>query len=288
MQMHIGWRMAAILGLVLAMGATMAAGRHASVRKQVEASMLLTGQIRIDPNGRVVSHAIDQVEMVAPAVLEMLDDAVHKWTFEPVQMGGKAVSAGSRMRLRVVARKLDGDRYEVALRSVDFPADTPPGTYATSKVMVRPLYPPSAIHAGASAMVYVAVKVGPDGRAEDAVTEQVNLQFVSNERTMDNARKLFGDAAIKAAKASTFHPPTVGEDVGKSTSVRVPYLFVLGDESKLAPPYGQWSAYVPGPYQPAPWRVGELTDSPDLLSTGAAPQPLVKGGLRLMTHIEEG
>lgn len=260
----------------------------AAVRKQAVASMVVTGEVVIDERGNVTSHAIDKPDALPAGVVQLLSQAIPQWKFHPVEIAGVAHPARSAMRVRVVAQERDDGAYSVSLRDAAFPAKNEvPGSHATSKKMVHPWYPEGAIRGGAEAMVYVAAKVGPDGRVEDAVAEQVNLPFVATERVMDAYRKLFADASVKAAKASVFNPPTVGEDVGKSTLVRVPYEYSLGDRRE--PAYGQWASYIPGPYNPAPWRVGELQGSPDLVATGTGVQPMSEAnGLRLKTALGGG
>lgn len=282
--------LAGVLVLALTAAAQASGGDAAAVRKQAVASMVVTGEIRIDERGQVISHQIDQVEKIPSGVVGLFAKSVPQWRFQPVVVDGVARPARSKMRVRVVARELDGGDYAVTLRDADFPGNGyPPGTFPSSRKMIRPRYPDDALYRGASAAVFVVVKVGPDGRAEDAIAEQVNLPFYAPEQVMENYRKVFGQAAVRAARASTFNPPTVGEGVGKSIAVRVPYLFQTGDKNLVDAPYGQWSSYVPGPYQPAPWRVGELTGSPDLMATGAGAEPLVGAdGLRLLTPLGPG
>lgn len=276
-----------VLAMAAVSTAAVAGAGTGAVRKQAVASMVITGEVGVDARGHVVAHQVDQADKVPPGVVGLLAKAVPQWRFEPVVVDGEARPARSKMRVRVVARKLDNGDYAIEFQDADFPGvDPAPGTYASSKKMVQPRYPSGALINGASAAVFVVVKVGPDGRAEDAVAEQVNLPFVAPEKVMEGYRKVFADAAVRAARASAFNPPTVGEEVGKSTSVRVPYVFQVDGGKPVDVPYGQWASYVPGPFQPAPWRTGELGGSPDLMATGGGAQP-VDGpeGLRLLTAL---
>lgn len=279
-----------VLGLALTAGAHASGGGAGAVRKQAIASMVVTGEIRVDERGQVISHQIDQVEKVPAGVVGLFGKAVPQWRFEPVVVDGVARPARSQMRVRVVARKLDNGDYAIAFQDAQFPGnDHADGTFPASKKMVRPRYPEGALRNGASAAVFVVARIGPDGRVEDAVAEQVNLPFYASERVMESYRKVFGEAAVRAAKTSTFTPATVGENVGQSVSVRVPYVFQFEGGKLVDAPYGQWASYVPGPYQPAPWRAGELTGSPDLMATGAGAQPLLgTDGLRLLTALGDG
>lgn len=288
--MQKGFTVALALALGVAAGAASSAPntRAAEVRRQAVASMVVTGQLAIDAGGNVTAYELDQVEKLPPGVVEMFASSVPKWRFEPMMLDGEARAARAKLRARVVARKLDSGDYAVSFQHADFPALKPvPGSFATSRNMEQPRYPEAALRAGASATVYVVIKVGPDGRVEDAIAEQVNLPFYAAERVMESYRKVFGDAAVRAAKASTFNPPTVGEQVGRSTSVRVPYEFWMGSGKEgMIKSYGQWSSYVPGPHHPVPWEVGKLLGSPDLLAADAGAQPLSgQGDLRLLTPL---
>jgi hypothetical protein len=285
-----GFAVALVLALGLAAGSAPSAPNMGAVevRKQALASMVVTGQVAIDAQGNVTAYELDQVEKLPPGVVGMFANNVPKWRFEPMVGGGVARATRSKLRVRVVARKLDSGDYAVSFQHADFPALEPvPGSFPTSRRMVHPRYPEGALRNGASAAVYVLVKVGPDGSVEDAIAEQVNLPFYAAERVMESYREVFGDAAVRAAKASTFNPPTVGEFVGKSASVRIPYEFWAGSGTDgVIKPYGQWSSYVPGPLHPAPWEVGQLLGAPDLRSADAGAQPLSgPGDLRLLTPL---
>lgn len=278
------------LALLVAVSAVQAGSGAEGVRKQVVASMVVTGEIIVDASGQVTSHQVDQADKVPAGVVGLLAKAVSQWRFEPVVKDGVARPARSKMRVRVVARKLDNGDYSVALQDADFPGDTPePGTYPTPRKVAQPRYPSGALRDGASAAVFVVVRVGPDGRAQDAVAEQVNLPFYATERVMEGYRRVFGEASVRAAMDSTFNPPTAGEDVGKPTTVRVPYVFQVQGGKPVDVPYGQWASYVPGPLTPAPWRVGELDGSPDLMATGGGAQPL-RGAeeLTLLNRLGDG
>src|SRR3546814_20387846 len=68
--------------------------------------------------------------------------------------------------------------------------------------------------------------------------------------------KLFRDrlaaVSLDAARDWTVTPPSTGELAKQSSwSVRVPVDFSLGDKKEAD--YGEWKAYLPGPYQRADW-----------------------------------
>ena len=262
------------------------AGRHDAVRKQVEASMVLKGTIDVDDAGKVVAYAVDDAEKVDAAALDVLSRHVPAWRFEPVVLNGQAVHARSRMRVRLVATPLDSGDYSVSIKDTDFPPLAPaqpqPKEGPVSVEMRAPSYPKTPLYVGASGMVVVVARIGFSGNVEDAVVEQVNLGAIGEDRDMELWRKQFGDAAIKAAKASQFTPYGDPDGSAQPSSVRIPYVFELSG-STIDRPYGQWSAYLPGPRQPVPWLLGVQSGAPDLLASGEMLRLGDPAGLKRLT-----
>lgn len=276
-----------VLAIALSFSA-MAAGPGA-VRKSIEASMLLTGTIVVGPEGRVTQYSIDQPEKIAKGVLDFVDGNVSGWTFEPTLLDGKPVLTRNRMSIRVVANKQENGDFAVRLSGVSFlPFKAEEGTQVSSTRKTPPRYPVGAARAGATGTVYLIVKVGRNGKVEDVIAEQVNLEFVATENIMEQARKLFADASIQVARQWKYIPPVKGEDVDAPYwSVRVPIRYSM--EGSKAHQYGQWESYVPGPRQQIPWK--DLRDlpsfSPDTMVAGDDLYPAGKG-LRLLTPLQGG
>lgn len=276
-----------VLALALAIPA-MAAGPGA-VRKTIESSMLLTGTIVVGSEGQVTEYAIDQPEKVAKGVLDFVRGNVTGWTFEPTLLDGKPVSVRNKMSLRIVANKQENGDIAVRLGGVNFlPLKVEEGAQVSSVRKSPPKYPIGAARAGATGTVYLIVKVGRDGKVEDVIAEQVNLEFVATENIMEQARKLFADASIQAARQWKYIPPVKGEDVDAPYwSVRVPVQYLMGGSKK--PQYGQWESYVPGPRQRIPWEgLRDLPSfSPDTMVAGGDVYQTGKG-LRLLTPLQGG
>jgi hypothetical protein len=276
-----------VLVMVLSLSAT-AAGPGA-VRKTIESSMLLTGTILVGSQGQVTEYAIDQPEKVAKGVLDFVNANVGRWTFEPTLLDGKPVSVRNKMSLRIVANKQENGDIAVHLGGVNFlPFVVEEGTQVSSTRKSPPKYPIGAARAGATGTVYLVVKVGRDGKVEDVVAEQVNLEFVATENIMEQARKVFADASIQAARQWKYIPPVKGEDVDAPYwSVRVPVQYSMGGSKKRQ--YGQWESYVPGPRQQIPWKgLRDLPSfSPDTMVAGGDGYQTGKG-LRLLTPLQGG
>lgn len=63
------------------------AGGQGAARKQAEASMLITGTIGIAPDGMVSDAVLDSPEKIPPGVVDMVQEQVRDWRFEPYDSG---------------------------------------------------------------------------------------------------------------------------------------------------------------------------------------------------------
>ena len=306
--MKMGWCTRwCVLLLWLAAGTVQAAG-VAEARKQVEASMLVTGRVTITREGTVSDWTIDQREKLPDVVAGMIDAAAPGWRFEPIEIDGKPAHGSARMGLLMVAERVDDERFRVSIRSGHFgrdavlmarsrerrdrrddEADKPIADDRLTGLEMRPpAYPALALQAGVQGTVYVIVRVDRSGRVQDAAVEQVNLRVVGNGREMARMRDLLAKPALAAARKWTFRIPVSGEWADEeSWSARVPvdYAFANGKQ----PGYGEWQAYIPGPRQPVPWRLESLEGfdiAPDALIAGEVHQ--VGTGLKLLGPLEGG
>lgn len=276
------------MGWSLLLMASMAhAGGAGAVRKQLEASMLVTGQITVDQAGRVADYSIDSQDQLPAGVLEFVRANVPGWTFQPQRVNGQPVGARNRMRILLVAKKQDDGDYLMRLRSATFqPLSELEGYEIDSRDMAPPRYPVGAARAGVGGTVYLILKVGRDGKVQDAFAEQVNLRAVATEGTMDKVRRMFADSALSAARRWSFVPPTKGEQAEAAYwTVRTPVDYYMGHDGE--PRYGVWQAYVPGPRQSADWVDKELAaTSPEALAGGST-HLVTKDGLRLLTPLAQ-
>jgi hypothetical protein len=276
--MKIGKELGAIFGIavLLATGVSLAAGPRA-VRKQVEASMLVTGGIEVDAQGKVTGFSLDEKEKLPAGVAEMLGKAVPTWRFEPVLVAGQPAGVTTDMSVRLVAKKLEDGNYTIAIRSAGFGdragrharktvlKPEPKGGKEECPSMRPPNYPEVAVRSGVASNVYLLLKTGRDGRVIDVIAEQVNLKVVSDERSMERWRRIFTDVSLAQARKWCFQPfnKDATEDGADFRVMRVPVTFHLDS----LPRYGQWEAYVPGPRQANPFQKDEegVGFSPDTL-----------------------
>ena len=278
-----------LLALALALFSFAATARGpGAVRKQVETSMHVAGTIEVSEDGSVRAHSIDKVDQLPAGVVKFVHDNVEHWKFHPVVLDGKAVAIRNRMHLLLVAKKEADDQYTLRLQAASFdPYEKDAARELAKKRMDPPPFPKIASRTGVNGMVYLVLKIGRDGKVEDAVVEQVNLRVIDSENRMERYRAWLADASLKTARNWEFIPPTKGEEADAPFwSARVPIDFLSFDASDR-PKYGQWQAYVPGPRQRYPWAVGEdVGYSPEALAAGSV--HMVGGnGLRLLTPLGE-
>jgi hypothetical protein len=265
-----------------------AGGDQTAIRKQVEASVLVTGTIDIEVDGSVVRHALDRPEKLDANVIGLIDRTLPTWRFEPIVQDGKAHQATAKMSLLIVADKLDNDRFTVRIRSANFTdANEATGSSLGSKYLGPPRYPVEAFRAGVSGTTYAVVHVDRQGKVAEVAIEQVNLQVIGKASQMTQWRADFAQATRRAARKWQFQPPTSGKHVDDqfwSARIAVAY-YIAGDE----PEYGQWQPYIPGPRQTIPWldsAGGDAASGPDAMIAGGVYQ--VGEGLRLLTPLGEG
>lgn len=253
---------------------------------QFEASMLVTGSLDIETDGSVSAHAIDQEEKVPAYVTAIIGRAVGSWRFEPVIVDGVAVRARARMTLRLLATPVGTDDLAVTLASATFGEYDPKNSDYVTRVRMRaPDYPFFALERGATGTVYLLLKIDRKGRVAEAIAEQVNLDGVTDEETMATLRKRFTESALSVTHRWKFAPPTTGEYVDAPFwSLRVPVNFIMNRDEPGNEAYGKWTAYMPGPRQPAPWLREDDPGANDAIASGTVQQ--TGTGYRLLTSLQ--
>lgn len=282
--------------LLLVAGASLAQG-PAAARKQIEHSMLVTGHVLIEADGSVSGWEIDQRETLPPVVSGLIEDAAPMWRFEPVLVDGRPGRVKAPMSLRFTANRLDDDNYRIAIQSGYFGREAMKveermameGTDVVQVLKRRPpTYPMQAAASGTRGTVYVLLRIGRDGRVQEAIAEQVNLRTVGTPRQMTSMREMLGRSAVRAVREWTFQPPTTGELAQEAEwSGRVTVDYLLDGEKGAV--NGEWHAYIPGPRQRAPWlQEDDLADgeSPDTMLAGGFQG--IGQGLKLLTPLQGG
>jgi len=241
-----------LLGLlcILLSGVVLATAEE-DVAKRAEASMLVTGSIVVAPDGSVQSYAVDHPEKLPSVVAGLVGKDLSRWRFAPVLLDGKPVAAKAPMSLRVVASKRDDGNYNIGICSAYFGQRK---SFSRTQRM-PPRYPREAVRAGVSGTVYVLVRIDRKGHVNDAVAEQVNLDFVSSDSQMKRWRQVLARATLRAARRWIFDPPTLSKTTDPDYDVaRIPVTFKLRRWGRSShDEYGHWKVYLPGPLQPVPW-----------------------------------
>ena len=261
-----------------------AAATPKEVRKQVEASMLLTGTIEIETDGSVRGYSIDDKDRVPDYVLANIGKWVPEWRFSPVLVDGKAVPARAKMSLRMRAEPSGDDKFSIYIAGASFGEIGTLATDATTRLdMTPPKFPRDVANMGGKGIVYLLLKVGRQGTVEDVVAEQVNLTVYASDRQMERFRRSLAAAAVEKAREWTFRAPSTGVLAGNDFwSVRVPVDFGYRGDKEVA--YGQWEGYLPGPRQRAPWLKNDEDAGNDALVSGVL--HMMGNGPKLLTPLQ--
>jgi hypothetical protein len=263
--------------LLLAAGISIAAGLASaqepvgtagmeSLRKQVVGSMRLTGTLAVGPGGAVAGHVIDHSEKVPPEVLRHVARYVPRWRVV------KSGAAGNkRFAVRVMATPRGDGNFALSLAGASISEKQDPAEMVVADGRwKRPDYPRSLGRIGVSGTVYVVMKVGRDGKVQDLVAEQVNLNLVGTPSEVARARADFAGHTAAAARQWKFRIPRTATYTDLPyLLVRVPVAYQLNGQGA----YAEWEYYVPGPRRVASW----MQDDGMALGAGEAGAPQVLG-----------
>lgn len=280
-RLFVGLTALAIAGVAVAEGPV-------AVRKRLEATMLLTGEIVVTPAGTVASYTLDHPDKVPEDVVKLVHDTAAAWRFEPVMLDGHAVGAKAHMSLRVVARHEHPDEKSFVARvsGATFGEDGKDGEEITYANRRPPSYPANAIGARVEGTVILVVKVGHDGKVIDVAAEQVNLATVGSDSDLRVWRKALANPCVQVARDWTFNPPTKGPHANDPFYVvRAPIQFRLNRDGVITDRYGQWEVYVPGPKETAEWAKEDRKEGGSTDAVADGQLSLVGTGLKLITPV---
>lgn len=233
------------------------AGRYETMRKQVVASMLVTGELVVAPDGTVESYAIDRADALPPEARQLIAKVVPSWELDAKQADGSPLQSPTavRMSMQLLARPIDGvdDRLRVTIEDTAFRDPNAPADVKRNGELAPPAYPVLAAHSGMTGTVYVLLRLNPDGTVAETHVERVDMTVVSDEKTLLKFSKILAKAAVGAAKQWTFNISPERLAHPAPVEVRVPVDFLMPGKTSTTE-YGRWHAYVPGLYAPIPWR----------------------------------
>lgn len=229
------------------------AGRY---DKQAEASMLVTGELVVAPDGTVQSYKLDRADALPPDPRKLLAEVIPGWELDVAKADGSPLQSPTtvKMSVQLLARSITGvdDGFRITVRDTAFRDPQEPVQVEAKGELTSPAYPLSAAHSGVSGIVYVVLRLNPDGTVAETHVEQVDMTVLTDERTLRRFRKVLADAAVVVAKQWTFNIAPERLTSPEPVGVRVPVQFSMAGETP-AVEYGRWHAYVPGPYAPIPW-----------------------------------
>jgi hypothetical protein len=234
------------------------AARYDTVRKQVEASMLVTGELVVAPDGAVKSYKLDRADALPPQTRELLAELVPAWELDVKKADGSPLQspAAVKMSVQLVGRPTGvDDQLRITIGDTAFWDPKAPVEVEAKGKLTPPKYPPFAYRSGMSGIVYVVVRLNPDGTVAETHAERVDMTVLADERTLRKFGKVLADAAVGTAKQWTFTIAPERLAKPEPAAVRVPVEFALaGSNPTPKTEYGRWRAYVPGPYAPIPWQ----------------------------------
>lgn len=266
-------RAAILLFLCLAATTTMATDNY-FVSQRKEASMLVTGTVHINPDGSVMNYTLDHPEELDSSVKELVDQNVKRWNFQFAS--APSATATENLSVRLVARMLDDRHVSLRIAGVSFDdAEVPEDENIRYDKKHGADFPKAAFEEGVWGTAYVLLRVGRDGRVQEASVEQVDLGTFAPTADMARYRKYLGDAAVKGIRQSTFKVPTKGKNADQPYwLVRIPVNFLNPNDPEPVA-YGAWQTYVPGPRADVSWL-----DHPELAA--GAPDAVPDGMLHAL------
>lgn len=298
-----GWCVLAMMAVVAGMAQARVPER---ILNQAESSLIVRGHVLVEEDGSVSGWELEQPEKLPPGVVQLVEQVMPTWQFDPVVIDGQPRSGKASMRLRLVANPNGDGTYRVGIEQGYFGKEAfswnqsergrlsaqerktlQDNSVPSTARQARLEYPERALAMGVQGTVYLVVRFGRDGRAQDVVAEQVNLWTWGTEKEMENARDILATSAVRGVRRWTFRPPTTGELVDRDSWVgRIRVDYTMGGRRDQE--YGRWHTYIPGPRQQVDWMTDDLGahGSPEL-AAGDGFSPAGQG-LTLRTPLQGG
>ncbi len=278
-----------LLGLTLPVLAFARGGLDAA-KRSVEASMLVTGEIAVNPDGSVYGYSLDHRDKLPAPVVKLIGGTLPRWKFTPVKVDGKGVLAKASMSLRIVAKQIDDKHDAISVEGAAFGMETAKslttsecadGACLTYLERSPPSYPINLVQDLVSGTVYLAVEVDRQGKVAKVAVEQVDLRRIADATVLSRWRRELGRVSMEAAWHWTYQVPRTGVEAGKDhwvVTVPVNYSIGIPGERKTIGKleYGHWDVYVPGPVNSIPWvdaKGGQIAskDSADAIPDNGVP-----------------
>ncbi|MFT3808123.1 hypothetical protein [Arenimonas sp.] len=257
---------------------------------QVVLAMSLDGWVDVDAGGKVVGYGTD---VPVPEELRAnVDRAVRAWLFEPVPLREGKMAARTRMRLTLRAEP-QGQGYVARIEDVLFLADPAAEAAAVSgtpaPIVIKSTRKPRMMLGGIATGTLIAIKVGLDGRVEDAVAVQSVV--------MDDAKAAFMSvmgpvekSMIEAVKKWKFRVDFAGRVPTPEMQTVLVGMFFNPDLTEAGVDQGVWHHMALSPRRPVPWlaadSVAKMLDVTETRNGDILPL-VVEGRMRLRSGVVE-
>jgi hypothetical protein len=250
-----------------------------AAQPKLQASMAVSGELVVGPDGKTTGYTLDQPDKLPSAVVELIARTVPTWRFATVSKDGKPVAAKARMSLGVIADPADDGAFALRVGAVEFGSANDKDLPHVVKRRL-PTYPHEAIERRVAGEVYLLLELDAGGKVAKAAVERVDLRATGSEQDMALMRDVLAKASLQAARQWTYALPQTPRSAKAPVLMHVPVDYTLrGEGLPREPGYGQWRSYVPGPVQPINWpelQPGAQTGFEALAAEGIYPleQPL--------------
>lgn len=237
-------------------------------------TMRLRGELDFDAEGKVTGYKVTTPN-VDNAILGVVDKAIARWRFQPVQKDGKPALGRTYMFLTLAARGNAAGNYLVQLENARF--DDRPDTLEqpspkrnSREAMQLARIPNGRQMAGdmmqvvrdGAAIINLYARVSPDGDLLDLAPAQSSVLDAKGEGTRAvRVHRALLDAAIRGMRGARFklQPDTQDPEnrLADGSIVGIlPILYVtMGRTTTVAD--GQWRHEARSVRLPSPWKTGE-------------------------------
>lgn len=240
-----------------------------------------TGSLTIDEQGAVLEVELDD-KSLGQEVMAAYARHIRDWRFEPVLEQGQPIRAKGYMQLDLLAfRRSGSDDLGLGVSSARF-TDPPSMQDAKSRPsskdrLAQPRYPHDAAVLGIGADVMVLVRVGEQGRVEDAAV--ASLMLVGERAGEKGMQKrhgaMFNRSATDVARRWTFAWAAPGE------TLKVPIRYTPPGYSGR-----RWVRAFPVGVDAPAWVLQAEAASQPMRMAGAGQQ--APDRLRLVTRLDAG
>lgn len=277
--------LAAFLVASLAAMAPTVAARTPPPRLQPQVvTTFVDGDLVIGTSGEVASYRV--TTPLDGGMATRIEELVGRLRFEPVEVDGRPVRASTHMRVTLIGTPQADGGMRVGIDNITFPDETVDKGANGSGDGVRmevtrkfsPGYPTSALQGQVGADVLVAVRVGLDGRIQEAVVRQSALLDIrGSDRVLTALLAEFERSSVQAIKGWRVKvdvAPGVTPTPEQLSGVITVAYRVKGEADRAA---GRWTWETRSDKRPEPWLQFVPGASVVGISDVAPGSPLMRG-----------